>query len=293
MIIFTFFSLGLVLFGIVMTVIGLFNVSTVNSETVRSQVLEEDRDFFVYLPPGYELSFGTRYPVLYMLDGEVFFIENRDKSKFQWSMKRTLDRLIDEDELEKVIVVGIKSGDHRTRDYTPSEDPILKEGGGLETFSSFLRDELKPYIDLTYRTKTEASQTAIAGGSLGGLASIYIGLDHPNTFSKVGAFSPSLWWDNNHALVEKVASSDQENKSLEMLWLKNITDFPLAVDHPEQDFKKIPIMLSDFKEHVVQQGFLPNDHVLLSTSIDPEKSEQYEGGELEQAIEEMLRSIDF
>jgi predicted alpha/beta superfamily hydrolase len=56
-----------------------------------------------------------------------------------------------------------------------------------------LRDTVKPLIDSTYRTQPAAEVTGVAGSSLGGLISTYMGLEAGETFRRVGAFSPSYW----------------------------------------------------------------------------------------------------
>jgi predicted esterase len=53
---------------------------------------------------------------------------------------------------------------------------------------------LKPYIDANYRTKTDASNTALFGSSMGGLISLYGVAAYPSTFGKAGIFSPSIWF---------------------------------------------------------------------------------------------------
>lgn len=43
--------------------------------------------------------------------------------------------------------------------------------------------------------------------SLGGLVSLYLGLEHPGTFTRLGILSPTVWWANK-AIVEKVKALD-------------------------------------------------------------------------------------
>ncbi len=61
-------------------------------------------------------------------------------------------------------------------------------------------EELKPYIDETYRTRPEAASTAIGGSSLGGLVTMYLGLTYPRVFSRLAVLSPSVWWDRRAIL---------------------------------------------------------------------------------------------
>jgi predicted alpha/beta superfamily hydrolase len=71
-----------------------------------------------------------------------------------------------------------------------------------------LIEELKPWIDRTYRTLPGAKNTGLGGSSLGGLISLYVGFAHPEVFGKLALMSPSLWWDQRSVLeaVERQAT---------------------------------------------------------------------------------------
>ncbi|MGK4567084.1 alpha/beta hydrolase-fold protein [Flavobacterium sp. 3HN19-14] len=58
----------------------------------------------------------------------------------------------------------------------------------------FLAETLKPYIDLNYRTKPEASMNALIGSSMGALIATYGACEHPEAFRKVGSMSPAYWF---------------------------------------------------------------------------------------------------
>ncbi len=65
-----------------------------------------------------------------------------------------------------------------------------------------LIEELKPVIDERFRTLPDASNTGIAGSSLGGLVSLHAGLTRPDAFGRIAAMSPSIWWGNRAILDE-------------------------------------------------------------------------------------------
>ena len=69
-----------------------------------------------------------------------------------------------------------------------------------------LTDELKPAVDAMLRTRPEAASTAIVGSSLGGLVSAYAGVRRADVFARVGALSPSTWW-NAGVIVADVQAS--------------------------------------------------------------------------------------
>ena len=144
----------------------------------HSRFLAHDRDVIVYLPPGYRKTKMKRYPVLYLQDGQnlfdgaTSFIPGRD-----WGVDETAERLIKAGEIEPLIIVGIyNTGMDRLDEYTPTADDRLKKGGSADLYGRMLVDELKPFIDSSYRTNSGHEHTGLGGSSLGGLVSLYLGL---------------------------------------------------------------------------------------------------------------------
>ena len=72
---------------------------------------------------------------------------------------------------------------------------LLKELVQSGTFNQIqsLTDELKPWVDRSWRTLSEAKQTGVCGSSLGGLVSLYAGLERPDVFGRVASLSGSFW----------------------------------------------------------------------------------------------------
>jgi predicted alpha/beta superfamily hydrolase len=100
-----------------------------------------------------------------------------------------------------LIIVGINNtGPRRLQEYTPTRDPRLG-GGGASDYGRMIVEELKPYIDESYRTRPDAASTAIGGSSLGGLVTMYLGLTYPRVFSRLAVLSPSVWWDRRAILT--------------------------------------------------------------------------------------------
>lgn len=163
----------------------------------RSALLGDDRRLVVYLPPGYHADAGRSYPVLYMQDGQNLFDGRTSFVPGQhWHLNETADNLIREGAAEPLIIVGVyNAGGRRIEEYTPSVDPGFRAGGRADLYGRMLAEELKPYVDATYRTKPGREHTGIGGSSLGGLVSLYLGLGRADTFGRVIAMSPSLWWD--------------------------------------------------------------------------------------------------
>lgn len=149
----------------------------------------------VALPSGYQTS-GKRYPVFYVLDGNLAFTTLVDT----YRMLR-IDNAVPE-----LILVGIGYPEDdpavytpayhasRSRDYThTSFDSSLAGSGGARAFLSFVATELIPVIDGRYRT--DPTDRGLGGHSLGGLFTTYALLTEPTVFRRYWIGSPSLWWD--------------------------------------------------------------------------------------------------
>jgi predicted alpha/beta superfamily hydrolase len=150
---------------------------------------------------------NRRYPVLYMHDGQnLFDPETAFQKGEHWRVGETATALIEAGRLDPLIVVGIhNTGPARIQEYTPTADTRL--GGGLaDAYGRLIVDELKPFIDATYRTLTDAPNTGLGGSSLGGLVTLHLGYRYPRVFSKLAVLSPSVWWDRR-AILRTVRST--------------------------------------------------------------------------------------
>lgn len=155
-----------------------------------SPQLDNQRDILVYLPPGYDAG-AARYPVIYMHDGQNLF-DAATSYAGEWRADETMESLAGQG--IEAIVVGIPNiGVRRPDEYSPFVDE--EHGGGRgDAYLAFIADTLKPYIDRSFRTRSEPEQTAIIGASLGGLISLYALFHRPDVFGIAGAFSPALWF---------------------------------------------------------------------------------------------------
>jgi predicted alpha/beta superfamily hydrolase len=95
--------------------------------------------------------------------------------------------------------------------------------GDLRRYGRFLIEELKPFIDRTYRTRPDAESTGLGGSSLGGLATLALGFWHPQVFSRLAVLSPSIWWDE--CVIYRVVEELPEKLPLK-IWLDTGTEEP-------------------------------------------------------------------
>ena len=167
---------------------------------VHSEQLGGARTIAVWLPPGYDRDDVSRFPVLYLQDGQNVF-DRATAFADEWQVDETATTLIKRGEIAPVIIVGVyNGGEARIDEYTPSPDDRHGGGGRVASYGRMVVEEVKPLIDQTYRTLPGAANTAVGGSSLGGLATLYLGLRYPTVFSMLAIHSPSVWWDNRAVL---------------------------------------------------------------------------------------------
>ncbi|CAN5344979.1 alpha/beta hydrolase [soil metagenome] len=181
-------------------------------ENFGSVYLAHPRNLVVYLPPGYAEMPERRYPVMYMQDGQNLVRPEDAFGDIAWAIDQTAHRLILADEVEPLIIVGIYNTPHRVDEYThvvASKGRMKGHGGKADLYGRMIIEELKPFIDTEYRTKPEREFTGLGGSSLGALVSLYLSLQHPETFSRVAALSPSAWWANNQIIRDAAKLSER------------------------------------------------------------------------------------
>jgi enterochelin esterase-like enzyme len=186
-------------------------------ERFRSRVLRNQRDLMVYLPRGYDAQPFTRFPVLYLHDGQNLFDCATAFGGVDWNVHGAADRLITAGEVTPLIIVGIyNTGKSRIHEYTPTKAPKLG-GGRADRYAKFLMQEVMPFIQREYRTLADSRVTGIGGSSLGGLVSLYLGLKFPNVFGRIAALSPSVWW--NQRMILRFAAAIAPAQPRPSIWL--------------------------------------------------------------------------
>ena len=153
---------------------------------------KEERMIHMYLPDDYDSS-EERYPVLYMFDGHNLYFDSDATFGKCMGMKEFMDGW-----WKKMIIVGMQCSDkdrQRVDEYCPFtlQSAIYGtiEGRGDETIK-WIVNELKPFIDSSYRTWPQREATALAGYSAAGMLVVYAAIHYREAFSKVASISPSL-----------------------------------------------------------------------------------------------------
>ncbi|WP_428940737.1 alpha/beta hydrolase-fold protein [Fontivita pretiosa] len=186
----------------------------------RSELLNNERTIMVYLPPGYDQSPDIRYPVLYMHDGQNLFDAATSFAGIEWKVDEAAQELIGEGRIEPLIIVGIYNSEQRTAEFTPPQ-PHSTAGGESERgllYARFVIEEVKPFIDKTYRTRPDRKNTALAGSSMGGMITLYIAKTFPGVFGQVAVLTPHLRVGQRDIVQELSAGDTQWIKGMR-LWI--------------------------------------------------------------------------
>jgi glycosidase len=148
---------------------------------VQSAFLGPRRHVEIWLPPGYDSSASTRYPVLYMHDGQNLFDPRIANTGVDWGVDEAVVRLVKRGAIPPLIVVGVWSTAARGPEYSPWH--------GAPDYARFLVEELIPRVNREFRTLTGPDNTAVMGSSMGGLLSFYLVTHYPDVFGACGCLS--------------------------------------------------------------------------------------------------------
>ena len=169
--------------------------------SLTSRIFNNTRSIRVLLPPGYDApeNRSKRYPVLYLLDGQNLFDAClSDVSHAEWQVDETVYRLIREQAIPEMIVVGVDhAGEKRPYEFLPYRDyagnpDYMEEPAGTK-FPDFLATEVLPFVNKEYRTRTGHDDTGLGGSSYGGVATLYALMARPQTFGYGLIESPTIW----------------------------------------------------------------------------------------------------
>jgi len=174
------------------------------------------RHAMVYTPAEYETG-KKRYPVLYLQHGMG---EDETGWSKQGHMQHIMDNAIAKGQAVPMLVV-MESGDIKA--------PFNFAGGGSNrqgvsdygaSFYPVLLNDLIPYIDANFRTKTDRDNRAMAGLSWGGHQTFDVVLQNLDKFAWMGAFSGAIFGlDVKTAYNGVFTNADEFNKKIHYLYL--------------------------------------------------------------------------
>jgi enterochelin esterase-like enzyme len=155
----------------------------VENTVIRSEFLDREVEVDFFLPRN--LSDLSEMNLLLINDGQ---------NMKELGLKKILEELYGNDEIEPLLCVAIHANEHRKMEYgTAIQTDYLGRGAKAGLFTSFIMQELLLFIAQRFR-QVDFKEKAFAGFSLGGLMALDIAWNHPREFKKTGIFSGSLWW---------------------------------------------------------------------------------------------------
>ena len=171
-------------------------------ESVSSKFVDARR-VDVWLPPGYEKDPSRRFPVLYMHDGQNLFDPALSYIGVDWGMDEAMTKLAADGLVREAIIVGVWNTPKRFQEYMPAK--AITESGLPESWQDmawmtkerivsddylrFLVEELKPFVDSSYRTLPGRDDTFIMGSSMGAFISLYALTEYSGVFGGAGCVS--------------------------------------------------------------------------------------------------------
>src|SRR5215475_8019147 len=146
-----------------------------------------DPDVTIYLPPGYETSRKTRYPVIYLLHG----YSGTDGT---WTgrianVPDAMDRDIEAKTVREMIVVMPNA-------YTKYGGSMYSNSVTTGDWESYIAEDLVSYVDKNYRTIPDRMSRGIAGHSMGGYGAVRIAMKRPDVFSSLYILSACCLMNN-------------------------------------------------------------------------------------------------
>ncbi|SHM43491.1 Enterochelin esterase [Cyclobacterium lianum] len=148
--------------------------------SMQSQILDMERKFAVYLPPGYEYS-QRSYPVLYLLHGA-------GDDQTGWVQFGEVQHIADKAFAEGIatqMIIVMPDANTGRRGY-------FNDVNNDWRYEDFFFEELMPYVESQYRIKKEKRYRAIAGLSMGGGGTYFYAMHRPDLFSSACPLSAAL-----------------------------------------------------------------------------------------------------
>lgn len=214
----TFYGMGRMASGIEIPIKGvnyyaLKNVphGEISIKRYFSTVFNRWRQFYIYTPPGYDTNINEKYPVLYILHGGG---EDERGWAAQGKTDLILDNLLAENKARPMLIVM-------------PDGNVDMQGFGentLRMFEAELKRSIIPFVEKNYRAETDSKSRALAGLSMGGLQTLYAGVNNTQLFSYLGVFSSGWIVPMQNALAEKQyefmkKNADVINTNLKQFWI--------------------------------------------------------------------------
>ena len=205
-----------------------------------STVTQTWRRFYIYTPAGYDENTTEKYPVLYLLHGGG---EDEQGWATQGKTDLILDNLIAEKKAKPMLIV-MADGNFNTGGFGENT---------LKAFEAELKQCLIPFVEKNYHVEANAKSRALAGLSMGGIQTLYAGVNNTQLFSYLGVFSSGwiLPMQNDVALKQyefMKNNADLINSNLNHFWIAMGGKEDIA-------YKNCQLMLTKFDEMKIKYSY--------------------------------------
>ena len=153
--------------------------------TFYSKILNNNREIFVWVPDEYNL-YNKEYPLLIIHDGQNVFHAGGSMSGDEWRLDEIVTEMINANEIEPIIMVGVANTKDRSLEYNP-----IKNG---KNYGEALSKELLPELKKQYNISN--GRIGTMGASMGGLISLYLGWELNSIFSMAACLSPAFVYND-------------------------------------------------------------------------------------------------
>lgn len=182
----------------------------VEYKTMPSKILNEEREYSVFLPAGYEQNSDKSYPVLYLLHGG-------GGSHTDWprlaNLEGVANQLMASNEANEMIIVCPEAG-KTFMNYFNNPD---------WRYEDYFFEELIPFVETNYRILANKQHRAIAGLSMGGQGTVVYASHHPELFCAAYSMSGYLYsmdlpfLDPNDPVMSKMQKLVEDNNCIKYL----------------------------------------------------------------------------
>ncbi|MGB8491095.1 MAG: alpha/beta hydrolase-fold protein [Bacteroidales bacterium] len=196
-----------------------------------SSVFNTWRQFYIYKPAGYDVNTDQKYPVLYILHGGG---EDERGWATQGKTDLILDNLIAANKAKPMLIV------------MPDGNVTGQQGFGENTLRIFereLKQSIIPFVEKNYRVETGPGNRALAGLSMGGLQTLYVGINNPEMFPYLGVFSSGWIMPAQNDLANKqydfIKNNPDKINSLKLFWIAMGGKEDIAYNNCQAMMKKL------------------------------------------------------
>ncbi len=174
------------------------------TDTIKSEILQEQRKIEIVLPNTFSTKSKKKYGVIYVTDGNDKNID---------VIRNAQEFIVKNGKMPPMLIVAIQNTD-RNRDFLPTNQEDFPTSGGAMQFLNFFEKELMPYINEKYPSN---GTNILYGHSFGGVYAMTALLNKPHLFEAYIAVDPSFWWDDEVMIAttkEKINNPALHGKTL-------------------------------------------------------------------------------